>query len=114
MTSTFSHSSSRSRKKKVKLLISTAAVVIYAIVTVLNVWGLILVTKDKMTNTVVFQYTDYYAMSKGNNEVGEESGAISETGKDIKREMDRYQGKMKLGEEQTPSPPAGDSTRSEE
>ena len=30
-----------------------------------------------------------------------------------KREMDRYQAKMKLGEE-TPSPPAGDSTRSEE
>ncbi len=52
-------------------------------------------------------------MSKENNEGGEESGAISETGKDIKREMDRYQAKMKLGEE-TPSPPAGDSTRSEE
>jgi hypothetical protein len=53
-------------------------------------------------------------MSKENNEGGEESGAISETGKDIKREMDRYQTKMKLGEEETPSPPAGDSTRSEE
>lgn len=53
-------------------------------------------------------------MSKENNEGGEESGAISETGKDIKREMDRYQAMMKLGEEETPSPPAGDSTRSEE
>jgi hypothetical protein len=31
-----------------------------------------------------------------------------------KREMDRYQAKMKLGKEETPSAPAGDSTRSEE
>lgn len=53
-------------------------------------------------------------MSKENNEGGEESGAISETGKNIKSEMDIYQAKMKLGEEETPSPPAGDSTRSEE
>jgi hypothetical protein len=53
-------------------------------------------------------------MSKENNEGGEESGAISGTGKDIKREMDRYQAKIKLEEEETPSPPAGDSTRSEE
>jgi hypothetical protein len=36
----------------------------------------------------------------------EQSGAISETGKNIKREMDRYQSKMKLGGEETP-PPAG-------
>jgi hypothetical protein len=47
-----------------------------------------------------------------NSEDGEQSGAITETGKNIKREMDRYQSKMKLGEE-TP-PPAGDSTRSDE
>ena len=114
MTSTLSHSSSRSRKEKVKLLISIAAVVFYAIVAVLNVWGLVLVTKDKMTNNVVFQYTDYYTLSKEKNEGGEESAAISETGKDIKREMDRYQAKMKLGEGETPSPPTGDSTRSEE
>jgi hypothetical protein len=53
-------------------------------------------------------------MSKENNEDGEQSGEISETGKDIKREMDRYQAKMKLREEETPSAPAGDSTRSEE
>jgi hypothetical protein len=53
-------------------------------------------------------------MSKENNEGGEESGAISKTGKDIKREMDRYQAKMKLGKEETESPPTGDSTRSEE
>lgn len=52
-------------------------------------------------------------MSKENKEDGEESRAISETGKNIKREMDRFQAKMKLGEE-IPSPPAGDSTRSEE
>jgi hypothetical protein len=37
-------------------------------------------------------------MSKENNEDAEESRAISETGKNIKREMDRYQAKMKLGE----------------
>ncbi len=54
-------------------------------------------------------------MSKETNEDSEESGAISETGKDIKREMDRYQARMKLGEnEETSSPPTGDSTRSEE
>jgi hypothetical protein len=53
-------------------------------------------------------------MSKENNQGGEESGAISETGKDTKREMDRYQAKMKSGEEETSSPPGGDSTRSEE
>ena len=46
-------------------------------------------------------------MSKENNGDGEESGAISETGRDIKREMDRYQAKVKLGEEETPSPPSG-------
>jgi hypothetical protein len=49
-------------------------------------------------------------MTKENSK--SEEAAISDTGKDIKREMDRYQSKMKLGEE-TP-PPAGDSTRSEE
>ncbi len=55
-------------------------------------------------------------MSKENTEGSEESGAISETGKDIRRQMDRYQDKMKLGEneETSSSPPAGDSTRSEE
>jgi hypothetical protein len=55
-------------------------------------------------------------MSKENNEDSEESGAISETSKDVKREMDRYQAKMNLGEkeEETSSPPAVDSTRSEE
>jgi len=64
-----------------------------------------------MTNNVVFQSTDYFTPME-NSEDGEQSGAISETGKNIKREMDRYQSKMKLGEE-TP-PPAGDSTRSDE
>jgi hypothetical protein len=42
----------------------------------------------------------------------EEESTISETGKNIKREMDTYQAKMKLGEQA--SPPTGDSTRSEE
>ena len=54
-------------------------------------------------------------MSNENDEGSEESGAVSETGKDIKIQMDRYQAKMKLGEkEETSSPPEGDSTRSEE
>ncbi len=41
--------------------------------------------------------------------------SISDTRKDIKKRMDSYQDKMKsaLGEEET-SPPAGDSTKSEE
>jgi hypothetical protein len=48
-------------------------------------------------------------MPKENGESDE--SAISKTGKDIKKGMDRYQAKMKsVGEE----PPAGDSTRSEE
>jgi hypothetical protein len=52
-------------------------------------------------------------MSKENNEQYEQESeeAISDTGKDIKREIQRYQAKMKL--EEAP-PPAGDSTRSEE
>jgi hypothetical protein len=41
----------------------------------------------------------------------EAEAAISETGKDIKKGMDRYQAKMKSVEEE---PPTGDSTRSEE
>jgi hypothetical protein len=64
-----------------------------------------------MTNNVVFQSTDYFTPME-NSEDGEQSGAISETGKNIKREMDRYQSKMKLGEE-TP-PQTGDPTRSDE
>ncbi|MDQ4015600.1 MAG: hypothetical protein M3136_07535 [Thermoproteota archaeon] len=48
-------------------------------------------------------------MSKEN--VNAEEAAISDTGKDIKKGMDRYQAKMKSVEEE---PPAGDSTRSEE
>jgi len=42
--------------------------------------------------------------------------SISDTGKDIKKRMDRYEDKMKsaLGEGETAPPPAGDSTRSEE
>ncbi len=43
--------------------------------------------------------------------------SISDTGKDIKKRMNRYQDKMKsaVGEgEETLPPPEGDSTRSEE
>jgi hypothetical protein len=56
-------------------------------------------------------------MPKEKNEYHEgesEESTISETDKNIKKGMDRYQSKMKLGEEETPSSPAGDSTRSEE
>jgi hypothetical protein len=60
-----------------------------------------------MTNNVVFQQTDYI-MTKEN--VKTKESAISDTGKDIKKGMDRYEAKIKSGEE----PPAGDSTRSEE
>lgn len=49
------------------------------------------------------------------DEANPNPASISDTGKDIKKRMDRYEDKMKsaLGEEET-SPPAGDSTRSEE
>jgi hypothetical protein len=40
-----------------------------------------------------------------------EDAAISDTGKDIKKGIDRYEAKIKSGGEE---PPAGDSTRSEE
>ncbi len=45
-----------------------------------------------------------------------ETASISDTGKDIKKRMDRYEDKMKsaLGEEESSPPPAGGSTRSEE
>ena len=49
-------------------------------------------------------------MSKEYNEESEEA-TISDTGKDIKKEMERYETKIKSAGEQSP---AGDSTRSEE
>ena len=60
-----------------------------------------------MTNNVVFQQSDYI-MTKEN--VKTKESAISDTGKDIKKGMDRYEAKIKSGE----VPAAGDSTRSEE
>jgi hypothetical protein len=55
-------------------------------------------------------------MSEQNdNEANQESAAISDIGKDVKKGMDKYETKMRksaaLEEE---SSPAGDSTRSEE
>lgn len=49
-----------------------------------------------------------------NNEDRDEEAqaAISDTGKDIKKEMERYETRIKSGAEE--APPAGDSTRSEE
>jgi hypothetical protein len=42
-----------------------------------------------------------------------EEAAISDTGKDIKKGMDRYEARIKSAAEGE-APPAGDSTRSEE
>ena len=43
-----------------------------------------------------------------------EAAAISDTGKDIKKGMDRYEARIKSAVEGKETPPAGDSTRSEE
>jgi hypothetical protein len=51
---------------------------------------------------------------KNNDGRGEEAeAAISDTGKDIKKGMDRYEARIKSVAEGQ-APPAGDSTRSEE
>ena len=54
-------------------------------------------------------------MPKENNEERNEEAetAISDTGKDIKKGMDRYEARIKSAAEGE-APPAGDSTRSEE
>ena len=54
-------------------------------------------------------------MPKENNEERNEEAetAISDTGKDIKKGMDRYEARIKSAAEEE-APPAGDSTRSEE
>jgi hypothetical protein len=56
-----------------------------------------------------------YSMPKENNEDRDEEAqaAISDTGKDIKKGMDRYEARIKSAAEGEASP-AGDSTRSEE
>jgi len=57
-------------------------------------------------------------MPKENNEDRrdeEAESAISDTGKNIKKGMDRYEARIKsAAEEEGEAPPAGDSTRSEE
>lgn len=57
-------------------------------------------------------------MPKENVNSEEEAGTISDTGKDIKQGMDRYESKMRKsaaqGTKEESSPPTGDSTRSEE
>ena len=55
-------------------------------------------------------------MPKENNEDREEEAeaAISDTGKDIKKGMDRYEARIKSAAEEGEAPPAGDATRSEE
>jgi hypothetical protein len=56
-----------------------------------------------------------YSMPKENNEDRDEGveAAISDTGKDIKKGMDRYEARIKSAPGGQ-APPAGDSTRSEE
>jgi hypothetical protein len=56
-----------------------------------------------------------YSMPKENNEDRDEEAqaAISDTGKDIKKGMARYEARIKSAAEGK-TPPAGDSTRSEE
>ena len=69
-----------------------------------------------MTNNVVFQLTDDYWIMSEHDEANPGPASMSDTGKDIKKRMDRYEDKMKsaLGEEEETAAPAGDSTRSEE
>jgi hypothetical protein len=57
-----------------------------------------------------------YSMPKENNEDRDEEAqaAISDTGKDIKKGMDRYVTRIRSTAEKGEAPPAGDSTRSEE
>lgn len=51
---------------------------------------------------------------ENNSDYDEEAeAAISDTGKDIKKGMDRYEARIKSAAEGE-APPAGDSTRSEE
>jgi hypothetical protein len=63
-----------------------------------------------MTN-MLFSNKLMIIMSKEN--VNAEEAAISDTGKDIKKGMDRYEARIKSPTEGE-APPAGDSTRSEE
>jgi len=55
------------------------------------------------------------SMPKKNNDDRDKEveAAISDTGKDIKKGMDRYEARIKSAAEGE-APPAGDSTRSEE
>jgi hypothetical protein len=64
---------------------------------------------------LLFPITDY-SMPKENNEDRDEEAqaAISDTGKNIKKGMDRYETRIKSVAEKGEAPPAGDSTRSEE
>jgi hypothetical protein len=51
--------------------------------------------------------------NEGHDEETEAEAAISDTGKDIKKGMDRYEASIKSAAEGE-TPPVGDSTRSEE
>jgi hypothetical protein len=63
---------------------------------------------------LLFSIIDYSMPRKNNEDRDEEAEeAISDTGKDIKKGMDRYEARIKSAAEGE-APPAGDSTRSEE
>jgi hypothetical protein len=63
---------------------------------------------------LLFPIIDYSMPRKNNEDRDEEAEeAISDTGKDIKKGMDRYEARIKSPKEGE-APPAGDSTRSEE
>jgi hypothetical protein len=63
---------------------------------------------------LLFPITDYSKPKENNEDRDEEAqAAISDTGKNIKKRMDRYETRIKSAAEGE-EPPAGDSTRSEE
>ena len=66
-----------------------------------------------MTNNVVVSNNDYSMPKENNDDRDEAQAAISDTGKDIKKGMDRYVTRIRSAAEGE-APPAGDSTRSEE
>jgi hypothetical protein len=67
-----------------------------------------------MTNNVLFPIIDYSMPKENNEDCNQEAeAAISDTGKDIKKGMDRYEARIESAAEGQ-ALPAGDSTRSEE
>ena len=60
---------------------------------------------------------DFDANNKSAASKGDDADSVSETGKEIRKGMDRYEDRIRSSvgkEEESSDPPAGDSTRSEE